>query len=83
MSQLQPACHGKFITNEYFLSVRAGMDGMICCADTPVTKIPLFVVPIVNPNCFGLTAPADFKPQMQAPAKITLISHKLMNYCSK
>ena len=53
MSQAQPAAHGQIIRNEYFLSVRTEFDGCTCCADLPSCKIPLCIVPNVNPACFG------------------------------
>ena len=76
MSQMQPACHGKYISNEYFLTVRTDMIGCTCALETPMAKIPLVVVPMVNPSCYGFTAPADYKPQMQNAADITLTAHQ-------
>ena len=63
MASLQPACHTPKFSNEYFLSVDVSYDGCVCCIDLPDAKMPMTIVPIVNPECFGFTPPADFSPQ--------------------
>lgn len=48
-TQMQPACHGTHVTNEYFLAVRCGYEGCTCCASLPLARIPLTIVPVMNP----------------------------------
>lgn len=57
MAGVQPAVHAKRITNEYFLCVKVNYDGCTCCADLPDSRSHITIVPIVNPACFGFTAP--------------------------
>ena len=56
MSGVQAACHGKKVSNEYFLCVLVEYDGCTCCVDLPDSRSHLTIIPIVNPECFG------FKP---------------------
>ena len=53
MAGIQPACRGKHCTNEYFLCVEVKYDGCVCCVDLPDSRMPLTIVPLVNPMCFG------------------------------
>lgn len=53
MSMIQPATHGTHIHNEYFLRVYCSYEGCTCCASLPHASIPLNIVPIVNPACYG------------------------------
>lgn len=50
---LNPGCHSKCIKNDYFLTIRCDFDGCVCCAKTPYAKVPLTIIPVVNPKCFG------------------------------
>ncbi|CDW79403.1 UNKNOWN [Stylonychia lemnae] len=63
MKQMQPACHGHHITNEYFLAVRCGFEGCTCCATLPHARIPISIVPVVNPQFASFSQPTDFAPQ--------------------
>lgn len=53
MAGIQPACHAKHCRNEYFLCVEVKYDGCVCCVDLPDSRMPLTIVPLVNPACFG------------------------------
>jgi hypothetical protein len=57
IQNIQPACHAHHITNEYFLVVKTSYDGCTCCSGLPHAKIPLNIVPVVNPECYGFQAP--------------------------
>eukprot|EP00347_Sterkiella_histriomuscorum_P001387 403372231 len=77
MSQMQPACHGHLVRNEYFIAVRTDFEGCTCCTTFPSVKTPLVVLPIVNPQCFGFAAPPDFHPQTQQVAHISIITENI------
>lgn len=49
MASLQPACHTKKFSNEYFLSVDVEYEGCICNLDLPDAKLKMSIVPMVNP----------------------------------
>jgi len=57
MAGLQAACHAKKISNEYFLCVLVEYDGCTCCVDLPDSRMPMTIIPIVNPACFGFQPP--------------------------
>ena len=50
LRNLQAKCTGAHITNNYFLTVRCQFAGCTCCSNLPVTRIPLTIVPIINPE---------------------------------
>jgi len=52
MRNLQAKCTGRHIENNYFLSVRCRFAGCTCCSNLPVTRIPLTIVPIMNPTAW-------------------------------
>lgn len=54
MASLQPACHTPKFSNDYFLTVVTEYDGCVCCVDLPDAKMAMTIVPIVNPECFGV-----------------------------
>lgn len=62
MQGVQPACHSKHITNEYFLCVECHYDGCICCVNLPDARMPLTIIPAMNPACFGFIIPQGFQP---------------------
>ena len=64
MQNMQPACHGHNVKNEYFLAVRCSYSGCTCCSAQPYARIPLTIVPVFNPQCYGYQQPADFNPQI-------------------
>ena len=59
MAGVQPACHAKKIVNEYFLCVLVEYDGCTCCVDLPDSRMPMTIIPIINPACFGFVPPAQ------------------------
>ena len=58
MAGLQPACHAKHITNEYFLCVLVDFDDCTCCLDLPDSRMPMTIIPFIDPTCFGFQPPA-------------------------
>ena len=62
MASLQPACHTKKFSNEYFLRVVLEYEGCHCCQNLPDASMPMTIVPMVNPDCFGFTPPSDWNP---------------------
>ena len=62
MASLQPACHTKKFSCEYFLSVEVAYDGCVCCVDLPDAKLKMTIVPMVNPEHLGISAKDDFNP---------------------
>ena len=62
MASIQPAVHCKNIVNEYFLTTKVEHDGCVCCVDIPDSKLPLTIVPMVNPACFGFQPPDGWEP---------------------
>lgn len=62
MTGLQPACHSRHITNEYFICIELEYDGCTCCSNLPDARTPLTIVPLVNPACFGFQPPNGFIP---------------------
>lgn len=59
MTQLQPACRmSKHFHARYFVEITTKFDGCVCCCnETPDAKVPMTIVPMVNPNCFGFAPP--------------------------
>ena len=53
MASLQPACHTKYFTCDYFLCVETSYDGCVCCVDLPDASMKMTIVPVINPECFG------------------------------
>jgi hypothetical protein len=64
MENMQPKCTGKHVKNEYFLTVRCGYEGCTCCASLPVCRVPITIVPIINPQVWGYQQPQDFNPHV-------------------
>ena len=60
MSSIQPACHGKWIHNEYHLIVKCEYDGCTCCSNLPDSDMKMTIVPMINPECFGFQPPAEW-----------------------
>ena len=58
MAGLQPACHAKYISNEYFLCVLVDFDDCACCLDLPDSRMPMTIIPFIDPTCFGFQPPA-------------------------
>ena len=64
MASLQPACHTKKFSNEYYLCVETEYDGCICCVDLPDARMKMTIVPLVNPACFGYIPPPNWQGQL-------------------
>lgn len=62
MAGIQSACHSKLITNDYRLRIELGYDGCTCCSNVPDASLPISVLPIVNPQCFGFQPPNGWLP---------------------
>lgn len=72
MASLQPACHTKKFSNEYYLCVTTKYDGCVCCVDLPDARMKMTIVPIVNPECFGFVPPADWNGQQLGQFNVDL-----------
>lgn len=57
MENMQPRCNGTLVTNEYFLTVRCGYEGCTCCSALPVCRVPITIVPVINPQVWGYQQP--------------------------
>jgi hypothetical protein len=62
LAGVQSAVHSKMISNDYFLCIELAYDGCTCCADLPDSRMPITIVPIVDPKCFGFTSPDGWAP---------------------
>lgn len=62
MASLQPACHTKKFSNDYYLCVETEYDGCVCCVDLPDARMRMTIIPMVNPECFGFIPPSDWNP---------------------
>ncbi|CDW86234.1 UNKNOWN [Stylonychia lemnae] len=71
MSQAQPDCHGSIIKNDYYLAVRTVFDGCTCCAELPKVRIPLNILPVINPQLANFAPPNDYNPKDHEITKIT------------
>lgn len=67
MASLQPACHTKDFSNEYFLTITLEYDGCVCCINLPDARMPMTIVPIVNPELFGAEPLPDWRPTVLTP----------------
>lgn len=62
MTGVQPACHSRHITNEYFICIELEYDGCTCCSNLPDARTPITIVPLLNPACFGFQPPNGWQP---------------------
>lgn len=62
LAGVQSATESKFISNEYFLVIELAYDGCTCCANLPDARLPITIVPIVDPACFGFKSPDGWMP---------------------
>lgn len=73
MVSIQAAATGAIVNNKYFLVALPKYTGCLCCAATPQCRIPLTIMPLVNPIMQGFKAPTDFAPKVFASqAQITI-----------
>jgi len=64
MASLQPACHTKKFSNDYYLTVTTEYDGCVCCVDLPDAKMGMSIMPLVNPETSGFVVPSDWTGSM-------------------
>jgi len=76
MASLQPACHSRWIHNEYHLVVKCSYDGCTCCSNLPDSDMQLSVVPMVNPECFGFQPPGGWAPYPLGGFTVNLAHYK-------
>jgi len=76
MAGVQPAAHSRKIQNEYFLCVEVHYNGCTCCSNLPDSRMPLTIIPIVNPACFGFQPPSMWAPAYLGNTQINLTHHK-------
>lgn len=51
---IQPASRTKFCANDYSLTTKVSYDNCCgCCDNLPDGSLPMTIVPLVNPECFG------------------------------
>jgi hypothetical protein len=62
LSQLAPATHSHYITNEYVLNVNVKYDGCTCCSGLPNISIPLTVIPMTHQESYGFQEPQGYMP---------------------
>jgi hypothetical protein len=62
IENMQAKCSGTLVKNEYFMTVRCAFAGCVCCSQLPIARIPLTIVPIINPQVWGYQQPQDFNP---------------------
>ena len=53
LSQLAPACHSQYISNEYDLNVNVKFEGCTCCSALPSVSVPLTVLPLTDPSLYN------------------------------
>merc|ERR1712232_1139995 len=75
MAGVQPACNSKYIKSEYVLCVECQYEGCVCCVDLPDSRMPLTIVPLVNPACFGFAPPNGWLPYNLGNFQIDLTHH--------
>lgn len=68
-------CKGRLISNQYFLTVRCDFAGCTCCSQTPVCRVPITIVPIINPQVWGYQQPQDFSPQVYQACNFAVQYH--------
>jgi len=72
MASLQPACNAPKFKNAYYLRVVLSYEGCVCCINLPDAKMPMTIVPEVNPECFGARPAGDWNPTMLEPITCNL-----------
>lgn len=72
MSGVQPACHSRHIVNHYELVCELSYDACTCCDELPDAQIPLTIIPMVNPMCYGFKPVEGFMPQQLGSFNVDL-----------
>ena len=62
LSQMAPACHSRYTTNDYYLNVNVKYNATNCCSKLPDISIPLTVIPMTNPATYGFLEPQGYAP---------------------
>ena len=75
LSQLAPACHSRYITNNYQLNVNVKYDGCTCCSSLPSFSVPLTIIPLTDNSVYGFTEPPGYAPMELGYFKFDLISY--------
>lgn len=70
LSNLAPACHSKFMSNDYTLNVSVQYDGCTCCSSIPSISIPMTIIPSTHLGSYGFVEPVGYMPQELAYVKI-------------
>ena len=77
LAGVQPASKSKNCTNSYKLTMKANYDtccGM--CDNYPDGALPLTIVPIHNPSCFGIILPANWAPKDCGSHTVKVTKHE-------
>ena len=73
MSGMAPRCHSMYIANNYYLNVNIKYAACnYCCSAEPTQRIPLAILPRVNPSTYGFEAPQGYSSTELGQLKITL-----------
>lgn len=61
MAHMAPACHSKYIKNDYVLNVNIQYAVCkCCCTQPPNINVPMTIIPLTNPATYGFQQPEDF-----------------------
>jgi hypothetical protein len=75
MSQLAPACKGRYIDNRYELNVNVKYDGCTCCSSLPSISVPLTIIPMTHQESYGFQEPEGYAPYELGYFRFDLIRH--------
>ena len=62
LSGIAPACHSRFIDNDYVLNCNVSFDGCTCCSAVPNISVPLTIIPLVHMESYGCQGPEGYEP---------------------
>lgn len=62
LSNVAPACHSKYVRNDYVLNANVKYELCHCCAQVPSVSIPMTIVPQMDPNQVGFVEPEGYAP---------------------
>ena len=62
LATLQASCHTPKFSIDYVLRITTQYQGCVCCVDIPDLSVKMFIVPSMNPACFGFHPAPDFEP---------------------
>ena len=72
MEAAQPGSHGGTIQVDYSLQTSTAYDTCCTCDVTPEGRLPLTIVPLVNPECFGFQPPSGWMPMDHGTKQIKI-----------